>query len=166
MILKCSNKKSSLLLIQAILFIAQVKKCKAEADKSKKSWAHKEQEEKSLHLELEELKKSIQSAEEQLTAVDQAIAGWQKDVEAAQEEVTTAQQDVSEAKEKVKMQKDAMNLQNNEIMQKNKRKEAVKKKNSDTELKIQQHKHEVKTDNRHNFCNTNLNQYKKVKNVE
>ena len=65
----------------------QVKKCKKAAEESKARWSAKEQEEGSLRLELDELKKSISNAEEQFSLVAQTITSWESQISEQKVEV-------------------------------------------------------------------------------
>jgi len=52
-----------------------LKKCKKDLEASKNEWSAKEQDEAKLKLELEELRKSMEEAEEQIRACEEAIDG-------------------------------------------------------------------------------------------
>lgn len=52
-----------------------MKKCKKAVQASKKEWSEKETEEARLKLEIQELKKSIEQAEDQIKACVEAIEG-------------------------------------------------------------------------------------------
>jgi len=121
----------------------QVKKCKKAAEASKTKWSAKEHEEGSLKMELEELKKSITSAEEQLVAVAETVANWEKQIEEQKEEVNKANQDVVDAKEDLKQQKDMLAAQNKEIKAKADRKEKINKEIVDKGLETQQLNHNI-----------------------
>jgi len=113
----------------------------AEASKSK--WSAKEQEEGSLKLELEELRKSITTAEEQIEAVKETILNWEKQIEAKKEEEKEAEEDVKEAKASLQQQKDILNAQNKEIKAKTERKEKLNKDIVDKGLETQQLNHDI-----------------------
>ena len=121
----------------------QVKKCKKAAEASKSKWSAKEHEEGSLKLELDELKKSITSAEEQLVAVAETVGNWEKQIDEQKEEVQNAVQDVTDAKNALKEQKDLLAAQNQEIKSKNDRKEKINKDIVDKGLETQQLNHSI-----------------------
>ena len=120
-----------------------VEKCKKAAEASKSKWSAKEQEEGSLKLELEELRKSITTAEEQIEAVKETILNWEKQIEAKKEEEKEAEEEVKEAKASLQQQKDILNAQNKEIMAKTERKEKLNKDIVDKGLETQQLNHDI-----------------------
>merc|ERR1712203_874452 len=83
-----------------------VKKCKKAADASKSKWSAKEHEEGSLTMELDELKKAIATAEEQLLAVAETVKKWEEDITNQGKEVEDAVKEVNRVKEDLKQQKD------------------------------------------------------------
>merc|ERR1712119_228739 len=107
------------------------------ADESKGKWSAKEQEEGSIKLELEELRNSIASAEEQLVAVAKAIELWEQQINEQQEEVKKATEEVKEAKQEVKQQKDILANQNKEIKSKADRRVQIVKVAGEKELETQ-----------------------------
>ena len=63
-----------------------------------------------MKLEIEELRKSIATAEDQLKAVDESMKGYEEQIKAAEEEVSVAREAVKAAKEAVKVQKDLLSV--------------------------------------------------------
>ena len=121
----------------------EVKEAKKKADESKAKWSTKEQEERSIGMELEELKTSITSAEESLEAVGLAMKQWGEQIAAAEEELGQLQEQVKVAKADVKQQKDVLSQQNKEIQAKHARKDELKKAAADAELESQKLEHDV-----------------------
>ena len=121
----------------------QVKKCKKAAEESKSSWSAKEHEEGSLRMELDELKKSISNAEEQLKLVAQTMTTWESQISEQKEEVEKAVSEVNDAKEELKKQKDVLHAQVKEIKSKTNKKEGINKKVVEKGLEIQQLNHSI-----------------------
>ena len=94
-------------------------------------------------MELDELKKSISNAEEQLTLVAQTITTWEAQISEQKGEVEKALSDVNDAKEELKKQKEILLAQNKEIKAKTDRKEAINKKVVEKGLEIQQLNHSI-----------------------
>ena len=120
-----------------------VKKCKKAADASKSKWSAKEHEEGSLKMELDELKKAIATAEEQLLAVAETVKKWEEDITNQGKEVEDAVKEVNRVKEDLKQQKDLMAAQNKEIKAKTDRKEKIGKEIIEKGLQTQQLNHDI-----------------------
>ena len=121
----------------------QVKKCKKAAEESKARWSAKEQEEGSLRLELDELKKSISNAEEQLKLVAQTVTNWESQISEQKEKVDDALKDVNVAKDALKQQKDLLSAQIKEIKSRTDKKDGINKKVVEKGLEIQQLNHNI-----------------------
>lgn len=78
-------------------------------------------------MELDELKKAIATADEQLLAVAETVKKWEEDIANQGKEVEAAVKEVNEAKDDLKQQKDLLAAQNKEIKAKTDRKEKIAK---------------------------------------
>jgi len=122
---------------------AEVKKCKTAAEKSKKNWSGKEQEEQSIKLELDTLSKSIESGQEQLRCVAEAIKEWKKEIETFTSEVDKAVEEVKVAEKIVKEKRDQLAKKNEEINTRTNAKEKLTKKVEEAKLQVQELNHKV-----------------------
>ena len=94
-----------------------------------------------MKLELEELKKSIAEAEQQIKACEEAIQGYEKECAELTETLTGNRDEVAEAKEAVKHLKDEMAKNNKEINSEHAKAEKIEKSNRDRELEVQELNH-------------------------
>jgi len=120
----------------------EVKVAKKKAEESKAKWSAKEQEEKSLKMELEGLCQAITSAEEQLEAVALAIQGWAEQIATAEDQLSVIQEEVRLAKAVVKEQKDALAANSKLLNTKSHRKEELRKAKDEHGLETQKLEHE------------------------
>ena len=121
----------------------QVKKCKKAAEASKAKWSANEHEEGSLKMELDELKKAIATADEQLVAVADTVKKWEEDIANQGKEVEAAVKEVNDAKDDLKQQKELLAAQNKEIKAKTDRKEKLAKQIVEKGLETQTLNHSI-----------------------
>lgn len=120
-----------------------VKKCKKAKEAAKAKWTDQEDEEARLKLEIQELKKSIAEAMEQLNACDEALEGMANSLKALIEELAEGREAAKAAKDAVKAQKDAVAKNNKEINAQHAKIEKISKENKEKELGIQEMNHKM-----------------------
>lgn len=121
----------------------EVKAAKKKAEESKAKWSAKEQEEKSLQMELEGLRTSIAEAEEKLQAVALAMQQWGEQISEAEDTLVKVQEEVQAARAEVKEQKDALAKNSKALQEKSVRKDKILKERGAHGLKTQEKEHEA-----------------------
>ena len=97
-----------------ISLLKQVAAKKAE-EAAKQNWSGKEAEEETMKLEIVSLQKSVEAAEVQLGATDEAIQGFVDEANKLSEQLQVAKQSAAEANAAVKSQKETLASNRSEI---------------------------------------------------
>lgn len=121
----------------------QLNVLKKKAEQSRKEWQKREQESETLELEIKELKKSIESGNEQLLQVNEKTNMYEEKGETLRQQLEETKEKVTELHNSVKKQKDMINQQNKDIQRLIAKKEDIIKQNKDLELDIKKLNHEI-----------------------
>ncbi|EZA59560.1 hypothetical protein DMN91_011082 [Ooceraea biroi] len=116
---------------------------KKKAEQSRKEWQKREQESETLELEIKELKKTIESGNEQLLQTEGEYSAFEQKGQALQEELEETKTRVKELQSSIKEQKDIISRQNKDMQRLIARKEDIIKQNRDLELDIKKLNHEI-----------------------
>ncbi|XP_072753642.1 structural maintenance of chromosomes protein 2 [Anoplolepis gracilipes] len=116
---------------------------KKKAEQSRTEWQKREQESETLELEIKELKKTIESGNEQLLQAEEKSNLFEQKEETLQQELKETKDKVKELQNSVKEQKNIINQQNKDIQGLITRKEDIIKHNRELELDIKKLNHEI-----------------------
>lgn len=116
---------------------------KKKAEQSRKDWQKREQESETLELEIKELRKTIESGNEQLLHTEEEYNAFEEKEKTLQQELEEIQNKLKELQKSIKEQKIIINQQNKEMQMLIARKEDILKQNRDFELDIKKLNHEI-----------------------
>ncbi|XP_050294064.1 structural maintenance of chromosomes protein 2 [Anthonomus grandis grandis] len=123
---------------------AELKKAKKQMDKSKEEWRKREQDYDTLMLEIQELKKSLENTKVELGNIEEHIKKLTEEYNEKSEGSSEIQQAVKDLQEEVKKIKALIAEKNKEVQIKNKKKDQLAAKNTELELEVKKHNHEIK----------------------
>ncbi|ERL92400.1 hypothetical protein D910_09714 [Dendroctonus ponderosae] len=121
----------------------EMQTAKTKADKSKEEWRQREQNYETLTLEIQELQKSFESNKQQLVAQEELIAKLEEECAKASEGLSAMKDAVNEIQAEVKRCKAAITEKNKDVQSKVKQKDQLLAENTELELQIKKHSHEI-----------------------
>lgn len=116
---------------------------KKKAEQSRKEWQKREQESETLELEIVELRKTIESGNEQLRQATEEINTFENKGKTLGEELGQVKIEVQELQDSIKEQKNIINQQNKDMKNLIARKEDIIKQNKELQLDIKKLNHEI-----------------------
>ncbi|XP_077981159.1 structural maintenance of chromosomes protein 2-like [Glandiceps talaboti] len=126
----------------------QLNKAKKTAEQSNKQMKEKQQEVDSLKLEVEELMKELANYEDQIKAVDEAIAGYEQQFQQLTETRAEIGQAVKEAQGEVTKQKEKLRDCDKEIEERVNELQTLKEQDNDTQLEMKEMDHKISKHNK------------------
>lgn len=123
----------------------ELKKAKKNSEESQKAWKLREQEYETLKLEIEEIKDSIATSNEQFASLVKSIEDMDANLLELIENCKKTSTEVEEMKAEVKQQKDKINSQNRELKERSSRRNKLNTANQDLTLDIKKLENEITT---------------------
>ncbi|KAH8296937.1 hypothetical protein KR044_001157 [Drosophila immigrans] len=120
----------------------EVKASQQRAEKSHANWKKREQEFETLQLEISELQKSIDTANQQHQEMVDSLDKYKQELDALQRNSSCAATEVTELEKAIKVQKDNLNSQNKEMRILLGNKEKMLKQNQELELEVKKKENE------------------------
>ncbi|XP_077867621.1 structural maintenance of chromosomes protein 2-like [Saccoglossus kowalevskii] len=126
----------------------QLTNSKKQAEESSKIMKEKQQEVEALKLEAEGLSRDLDNYEDQIKAVDEAIAGYEECVRQLTESCVMTANNVKEAQSDLNKQKQKLKECDKDINTKSSEMQKLKSEDNDTQLKIQELEHKISKHNK------------------
>ncbi|CAN8004450.1 unnamed protein product [Ixodes hexagonus] len=121
----------------------QITQCKKKADESAKKFTQKKQEAEGIQLEIEELQKCLAGYKTQLECSDDNLQAMERALAETQQKLADIKEQVSKANAELTAQKEKLKAASREIGAKYAERDELQKKADDLKLKIQQWKHDI-----------------------
>lgn len=138
-----------------------MKAAKKKADESRINWKKREQEYETLQLEIDELRKGIETSKKQTNELVTGLTKIMSDLEALRQSNANVELKVSELKLKIKDQKDRINSQNKELKNLLVKREKLQKHNQELTLEIKKKENEIGK-----VRNDSKDSFKKIESLE
>ncbi|XP_070563660.1 structural maintenance of chromosomes protein 2-like [Ptychodera flava] len=126
----------------------QLKKAKKKAEESTKRMKEKQQEVDALKLEAEELTRELTNYEDQMKAVDEAIAGYEQQVQQLSEAAAENQQAVKAAQAELNKQREKLKECDKAINDKATELQTLKDEDNETQLQMKETEHKIAKHNK------------------